>query len=233
MTSQDSLAYHEPGITTVLDKIIYCGLIGQLFIGMAWGVPGGNFSWVTWVFCCLYEVAKAVRSIQAKKLYVHFPEEMMSMNFGFVAHMCLLVGMVAGATYTGTSGLFAAYLAGASITWLDELLMTISTDSSTEGIGLQNRSTQGTGNSSRSSTTSQQTESTVAIKHPTGEEVFERLCKEPLKRVLSPLFICTLLPNANQSIIPTKCRHRSASQFPLPGCSKGKSSDAEWSKLSS
>lgn len=58
MTSQDSLAYHEPGITTVLiqagfllalnmvntvlDKIIYCGLIGQLFIGIAWGVPGGS-----------------------------------------------------------------------------------------------------------------------------------------------------------------------------------------------
>jgi len=29
--------------------------------------------------------------------------------------MCLLVGMVAGATYAGTSGLFAVYLAGASI----------------------------------------------------------------------------------------------------------------------
>lgn len=58
MAAQDALAYHEPGIETVLiqtgfllalnvvntalDKIIYCGLIGQLFIGMTWGVPGGN-----------------------------------------------------------------------------------------------------------------------------------------------------------------------------------------------
>lgn len=58
MAPQDSLPYHEPGITTVLiqagfllalnmvntvlDNIIYCGLIGQLFIGIAWGVPGGN-----------------------------------------------------------------------------------------------------------------------------------------------------------------------------------------------
>lgn len=58
MVAQDALAYHEPGIETVLiqtgfllalnvvnttlDKIIYCGLIGQLFIGMAWGIPGGN-----------------------------------------------------------------------------------------------------------------------------------------------------------------------------------------------
>jgi hypothetical protein len=57
--SQDALAYHEPGIQTILiqasfllalnwvnsllDKLIYCGLIGQLLIGMAWGVPGANW----------------------------------------------------------------------------------------------------------------------------------------------------------------------------------------------
>lgn len=154
------------------------------------------------VLICWFAVAKAVRLIHAKKLYVHFPEAMMSMNFGFVAHMCFLVGMVAGATYAGTSGLFAAYLAGASITWLDELLMNISTDSSTEGIELQGHS-QDTRNGSRASTTSQQIESAVTRKHPTGEEVFERLCKEPLKRVLSPLVVRTLIPNANQSITLT------------------------------
>lgn len=29
-------------VNTVLDKIIYCGLISQLLIGMAWGVLGGD-----------------------------------------------------------------------------------------------------------------------------------------------------------------------------------------------
>lgn len=59
MGSENALPYHEPGIVTiltqaglflalnlvnaVLDKIIYCGLIGQLLIGMAWGVPGANW----------------------------------------------------------------------------------------------------------------------------------------------------------------------------------------------
>lgn len=59
MKSQNSLPYHEPGIATVLaqaglllalnlvnavlDRIIYCGLIGQLLVGMAWGVPGANW----------------------------------------------------------------------------------------------------------------------------------------------------------------------------------------------
>lgn len=54
-----SLPYHEPGIVTiliissfllllnavnyVLDRIVYCGLVGQLFIGIGWGVPGANW----------------------------------------------------------------------------------------------------------------------------------------------------------------------------------------------
>lgn len=80
MAAQDALAYHEPGIETVLiqtgfllalnvvntalDKIIYCGLIGQLFIGMTWGVPGGNLLELgvqksiqqlgIWVYCFLF-----------------------------------------------------------------------------------------------------------------------------------------------------------------------------------
>lgn len=54
-----SLPYHEPSITQILilasfclslnvinyalDRLLYCGLIGQLFIGIAWGAPGGNW----------------------------------------------------------------------------------------------------------------------------------------------------------------------------------------------
>lgn len=51
--------YEEPAITTVLnlagfllalnvtnvclDKLLYCGLIGQLFIGILWGSPGAKW----------------------------------------------------------------------------------------------------------------------------------------------------------------------------------------------
>ena len=60
MSARD-LPYDEPGIVIILiltsfllvlnligyilDKIIYCGLLGQLFIGVAWGIPGGQ--WLT------------------------------------------------------------------------------------------------------------------------------------------------------------------------------------------
>jgi Kef-type K+ transport system membrane component KefB len=56
-----SLPYVEPNIGTILilssfllalnlvnnalDKLIYCGLIGQVFLGIAWGIPG--FNWLT------------------------------------------------------------------------------------------------------------------------------------------------------------------------------------------
>lgn len=59
MASQAAFAYHEPSIDTILnfagfllvlnivnaclDKLLYCGLIGQLFIGVLWGTPGAKW----------------------------------------------------------------------------------------------------------------------------------------------------------------------------------------------
>ncbi|KAK5111972.1 hypothetical protein LTR62_004506 [Meristemomyces frigidus] len=54
-----SLPYHEPGIVTILiissfllllnavnyilNRLVYCGLVGQLFIGVGWGTPGADW----------------------------------------------------------------------------------------------------------------------------------------------------------------------------------------------
>jgi Kef-type K+ transport system membrane component KefB len=56
------LPYEEPGITLilsltsflillngiryVLDKLLYCGLIGEIFIGVIWGLPVGGSTWI-------------------------------------------------------------------------------------------------------------------------------------------------------------------------------------------
>ncbi|KAJ3497580.1 hypothetical protein NLG97_g1791 [Lecanicillium saksenae] len=58
-TSSAATPYREPEIQTilvqsslilllntvnfVLDKAVYCGLLGQVFLGVAWGTPGGNW----------------------------------------------------------------------------------------------------------------------------------------------------------------------------------------------
>jgi len=57
-TGEAALAYHEPTITTILiqssflillnvlnwalDSLLYCGLIGQILVGIAWGTPGAG-----------------------------------------------------------------------------------------------------------------------------------------------------------------------------------------------
>ena len=54
-----ALSYHEPGIVTILtlssflllvnivnyifDRVLFCGLIGQIAVGVAWGTPGGKW----------------------------------------------------------------------------------------------------------------------------------------------------------------------------------------------
>ena len=59
--STASLPYHEPGIVTILvltsfllllnvinaalDRLLYCGLLGQVLVGIAWGTPGAK--WLT------------------------------------------------------------------------------------------------------------------------------------------------------------------------------------------
>lgn len=66
-----AFAYQEPSITTVLsqaglllalnivnvffDKLLFCGLIGQLFIGILWGTPGCQ--WIS------SEIEKAIQQL--------------------------------------------------------------------------------------------------------------------------------------------------------------------------
>lgn len=58
-TGVPSLPYHEPAIATilvqssfllllntvnaVLDRLVYCGLLGQVLLGIAWGTPGAKW----------------------------------------------------------------------------------------------------------------------------------------------------------------------------------------------
>lgn len=58
-TPTAALSYEEPHIDTILiyasfllllnivnhglDKLLYCGLVGQIMVGIGWGVPGANW----------------------------------------------------------------------------------------------------------------------------------------------------------------------------------------------
>ncbi|KAH9222827.1 Sodium/hydrogen exchanger family-domain-containing protein [Leptodontidium sp. 2 PMI_412] len=103
------------------------------------------------------------------------------MHTAFVLHTLILLGLVTGATYAGTSNLFAAYLAGASISWWDILHRP-----------------------SRSQTTpslqTHQLNPQHEIKQPeghdpttlTGTEVFHTYYKTALQRILKPFFFASI-----------------------------------------
>ncbi|KAF4243336.1 hypothetical protein CNMCM6805_001345 [Aspergillus fumigatiaffinis] len=155
---------------------------------------------------CRFVVAVVVRKFQAHEIRV--PGWMRSLNVAFVVYMLYLIGLVAGAQYTGRSGLFAAYLAGASIYWLDEMLATREKQPKTEipandqrrhrpgSIEMQTRLTRDANHTQRShreAESTAHTESSMHSKRPTGELTFETFCKEPLKRILSPLFFASIV----------------------------------------
>jgi NhaP-type Na+/H+ or K+/H+ antiporter len=149
---------------------------------------------------CRFVVAVLVRKLQMHE--IPFPAWTRSLNVAFVVHILYLIGLVTGAQYAGTSGLFAAYLAGASISWLDEMLAMHENQPKTEipandrrehppgSIEMQTRLDGDAGDTQRSCREAEPapTDRTMHVERPTGELTFETFCKEPLKRILSPLF---------------------------------------------
>ena len=93
-------------------------------------------------------------------------------------HTAILVGLITAATYAGTSNLFAAYLAGASISWWDNGLShpTIQEDRRNNSIDHADRCQPVPSTSSSAS----------------GIAVFERFFYQPLQRVLKPFFFASI-----------------------------------------
>ena len=95
-----------------------------------------------------------------------------------VIHTMILVGLVTAATYAGTSNLFAAYLAGASISWWDTTLSHPTFQGS--GSSLSTDHTEGfPSNLSQTASTS-------------GVEIFGRFFYQPLQRILKPFFFASI-----------------------------------------
>lgn len=93
-----------------------------------------------------------------------------------ILHSAILVGLITATSYAGTSNLFAAYLAGASICWWDTSV-THSTSSQTR----RSLSTDG------ADPTPSVTQSST-----TGMEIFKRFFNQPLQRVLKPFFFASI-----------------------------------------
>ncbi|GIK06876.1 hypothetical protein Aspvir_002529 [Aspergillus viridinutans] len=144
---------------------------------------------------CRFVVAVVVQKLQAHEIRV--PAWMRSLNVAFVVHMLYLIGLWPAHT-------------GASISWLDEMLATHEKQPKTEvpandrreyrpgSIEMQTRLTRNANHTQRSHREAESTEApahterTMHFERSTGELAFETFCKEPLKRILSPLFFASI-----------------------------------------
>ena len=111
-------------------------VVGLVMVQVISNLGGDSFSWVVVVRPILVSVAFALVvpvaclfALRPATLHINryreaHPNEGLDRLLGtaqtaFVIHTALLVGLVAAATYAGTSNLFAAYIAGAIISWWD------------------------------------------------------------------------------------------------------------------
>jgi Kef-type K+ transport system membrane component KefB len=113
-------------------------------------------------------------------------------QFAFVVHTCVLVGIIAAATYAGTSSLFAAYLAGTIISWfdasiVDSLKTRLASATSQEQASHQTESLENSNEQSPSLELPPNQRASVS-QIPTGEIIYEKYFKEPVHRILIPLF---------------------------------------------
>ncbi|APA09971.1 hypothetical protein SS1G_05771 [Sclerotinia sclerotiorum 1980 UF-70] len=118
-------------------------------------------------------------------------------------HTAILLGLVTGATYAGTSNLFAAYLAGASISWWDSEVpkalppATLATSggeehsANTEGED-EAPSTQTSPNAVNKTTSSSDSTSVVVHASTSGVKTFDYFYGSALHRVFKPLFFASI-----------------------------------------
>lgn len=177
---------------------------------------------------CAFFIKPIFKRILSAKAQV--PHIMRNIQFVFLYHTVILVGLIAGATYAGTSSLFAAYLAGVIVTWVDGMIKeskippgdappgTSSTDSNSSNGETRDSSTRRHRGqpqvSNASSTNAQHGEI------PTGEKVYEKYYRQPVNRILTPLFFVSISYDSYAQTTNVNNRHPLGLQFPSPKCLK-------------
>ncbi|KAF4227819.1 hypothetical protein CNMCM6805_002574 [Aspergillus fumigatiaffinis] len=111
-------------------------------------------------------------------------------QFAFLGYTCLLVGLVAGATYAGTSSLFAAYLAGVITSWFDTLVRT--TQDSTAAQLQHNTNTHSQGQTQPEHAAASGTTQSHDSGKITGLYIYEHYYRGPVNRILIPMFFASI-----------------------------------------
>jgi Kef-type K+ transport system membrane component KefB len=109
-------------------------------------------------------------------------------QFAFLRYTGLLVGLVAGATYAGTSSLLAAYLAGVISSWFDGLLRAMPVSTAESSSFRQEASPQPASRDSSVTHSPRSPEPGQEREQITGMHIYEHYYQGPVNRILTPMF---------------------------------------------
>ncbi|RTE78321.1 hypothetical protein BHE90_007232 [Fusarium euwallaceae] len=115
----------------------------------------------------------------------------------FVIHTALLLGLVVGATFAGTSSLLAAYIAGATISWWDSEVSHVpdrvaSTSPGVDATEERAGSSDNTAADQATTTPSEQTSLPLSMEGGSGMEVYDRYYKIAVEHILKPFFFASI-----------------------------------------
>ncbi|PTB44683.1 uncharacterized protein TrAFT101_003228 [Trichoderma asperellum] len=120
----------------------------------------------------------------------------------WIVHTCILISFIVGSTYAGTSNLFAAYIAGASVSWWDSEVPhrsceTLSTEIPLPGTpSTENFSAAQSEISEHLETNNTETPENIASEprkaSSSGHVIFEKYYLQPLDRILKPFFFASI-----------------------------------------
>jgi Kef-type K+ transport system membrane component KefB len=113
-------------------------------------------------------------------------------GFPFLGYTSLLVGLVAGATYAGTSSLFAAYLAGVISSWFDGLLQGMPVSTAENSSFRQEAPSQPASSDSSVTHSHRSSEPGPEREQITGMYIYEHYYQGPVNRILTPMFFASI-----------------------------------------
>ncbi|PSN58716.1 hypothetical protein BS50DRAFT_682663 [Corynespora cassiicola Philippines] len=200
-------------------------VVGLVMVQVISNLGGANFSWITVLRPVLVSVAFALfvpvlcililkpATVRTNRFRESHPNNSLDKilrkaQTKFVLHTALLVGLVASATYAGTSNLFAAYIAGAIVNWWDSdvphLALHQSSVTHEEGTEEPSNGTRASGNEANSaqptpsntgannSAETQLAQASSGHEDTSGSAIYHRYYHPAVSKILQPLFFASI-----------------------------------------
>ncbi|KAI9151593.1 hypothetical protein HJFPF1_08800 [Paramyrothecium foliicola] len=148
---------------------------------------------------CLFVVRPVTLWLNTKRAAqprAFFARLLVKQEFVFLLHTAILLGCIIGANYAGTSSLFAAYVAGASISWWDSEVVHPGKGSvqPPEAAEPSNNDDPASAGRALTGEAAIQESHTLIAKTPSfsGSEIYHRYYQQPVDCILKPFFFASI-----------------------------------------